>query len=235
MPAKKKADFDSWADDYSKILDNSVAASGENSIFFIELKMKLLRNFLKGMGIANAHIRILDFGCGTGRAAEFIRKYFPNSDFLGVDPSKASIAVASKKYPMYSFNVLNLRKGMRFRKKFDVIFAANVFHHISAGLRRHAMEQICEALKPGGLFFLFEHNPYNPLVVRIVRECPFDKGVILIKPAHARKLFSSAHLKVERQTYYFFFPRSFSFLRWSERFMGYIPFGAQYMLVGRKR
>jgi SAM-dependent methyltransferase len=136
---------------------------------------------------------------------------------------------------MYSFDVLNLRKGMRFRKKFDVIFAANVFHHISTGLRRHAMEQIYEALKPSGLFFLFEHNPYNPLVVRIVRECPFDKGVILIKPAHARKLFSSARLKVERQAYYFFFPRSLSFLRWSEKFMGYIPFGAQYMLVGRKR
>lgn len=229
--------FDSWAEDYSNILDKFTSKSGENSIFFVELKMKLLRDYFNNK--ANSHLKILDFGCGTGRTAKFVKKYFPKSEFFGVDPSKKSIAVAKKNYPKknypnYSFDTLDTKRGLNLKRKFDIIFSAVVFHHISPRQRKAALRQILNSLKDGGFFVLFEHNPYNPLVLKIVKDCPFDKGVVLIKPQQARYLFQEANLKIEKQAYYFFFPRFLSFLRWSERLLAGIPLGAQYMLVGRK-
>ena len=232
MTQKQRTSFDQFSEDYSNILDGSISISGESSIFFVELKIKLLREYFQS--ICKSPLKILDYGCGTGRAARFIQKYFPNSSFFGVDPSKKSVEMARKNYPKCIFNVIDPEKGMAFKNKFDIIFSAVVFHHIAPKQRKKTFEKIFAALNDHGYFVLFEHNPYNPVVRKIVKECPFDKDAVLMKPEDAQRLFKETNFTVEKQIYYFFFPQFLSFLRWCEKILTNVPLGAQYMIIGRK-
>ena len=228
---EEQVDFDEFSQDYNEVLNKSIALSGEDSDFFLDLKMKLLQHYFKKS--AQRRVDILDYGCGTGRAAAVIAKYFPQSKYVGIDPSEKSITVARKNYPEQSFHVLNgaLNLGER---TFDIVFAAVVFHHIQRGQQVTTLQQIYQSLKPGGYFVLFEHNPYNPLTVRIVKNCPFDKDAVLLQPGYAKKLLKKANFKTRWLQYYFFFPKFLSFLRPCETLLAELPLGAQYMLVGRK-
>lgn len=235
MTQKQRTSFDQFSEDYSNILDGSISISGESSIFFVELKIKLLREYFQS--IYKSPLKILDYGCGTGRTAHFTRKYFPNSEFFGVDISEKSIEVARKSYPECTFSVIDPAKGLRgmnFKNKFDIVFSAVVFHHITPKQRKKTFEQIFATLKNRGYFVLFEHNPYNPVIRKIVKDCPFDKDAVLMKPEDAQHLFKETNFTVEKQIYYFFFPQFFSFLRWCEKFLTNVPLGAQYMIIGRK-
>jgi len=228
---KHRGGFDEFAERYEETHSKSIYLSGEKSTFFVELKVKLLRYYLKNL--SNQSINILDYGCGIGRSAPFVTKYFPKSSFFGVDVSKKSIAMARKYYPNYTFNYLN-NKGKLEKNKFNIIFAAVVFHHIPPKERSKVLTNIYDALKKEGYFVLFEHNPYNPLTTKVVRDCPFDEGAILLKPGDAKKLFLNSHFKINRLVYYFFFPRLLSLLRKIEPFLASLPLGAQYMLIGKK-
>ena len=88
-------------------------------------------------------------------------------------------------------------------------------------------------LKPGARFFLFEHNPLNPLTVRVVRNIPFDRGVVLLRPSYAVGLMQDAGFRASPPHYYFFFPRFLRTLRPLERFLSQVPLGAQYFVVGQ--
>ncbi len=225
------ATFDQFAQNYEDVHAKSIALSGEESIFFVELKIKLLREYFEERATTN--LKILDYGCGTGRAASFVKRYFPQSSFIGVDPSPKSIEVARKHFPDDTFRVLGT-DGSIPEKEVDVIFAAGVFHHIPKAEQAGAVQHIMNALKPGGYFVLFEHNPYNPLTVRVVKSCPFDEGVILLKPKLSRSLLHRQAFLFEHQRYYFFFPKFLWFLRPLERWLRWMPLGAQYMIVAKK-
>ena len=224
-------DFDQFAQSYASALDKHISLSGEESDFFVKIKVRLMRDFMKGR--TQHKISILDFGCGTGRAAPHVRHYFPHSAFFGLDPSKESIAVAKKNKQGGKFAVLTSHTVLK-KNMFDVIFSAVVFHHIPPRDRLKALQGIRARLKKGGYFFLFEHNPYNPLVRVVVRACPFDKGVHLLKPTYAKGLLKRAGFDVCNSGYYFFFPKALFWLRPCERFLRYIPLGAQYFIVGVK-
>ena len=226
-----EATFDQFAQNYEDVHNESITLSGEESIFFVELKIKLLSDYFKEK--ASFPLKIVDYGCGTGRAASFVTKYFPQSSFIGVDPSPKSIEVAQKQLSADTFRVLGT-DGSIPEKEVDIIFAAGFFHHISEAEQAKALHQIMKSLKPGGHFILFEHNPYNPLTVKVVKSCPFDKGVILLKPKLSRSLLHRQDLLFEHQRYYFFFPKFLSFLRPLEKWLRHIPLGAQYMVVARK-
>lgn len=226
--------FDQFAQNYEDVHTKSITLSGEESIFFVELKMKLLSDYLDEKVVSPLKtLKIVDYGCGTGRAASFVKHYFPQSSFIGVDPSLKSIEVARKHFPEDTFQVLGT-DGSIPEKEVDIIFAAGVFHHIPEAEQAGAVQHIMNALKPGGYFVLFEHNPYNPLTVRVVKSCPFDEGVILLKPKLSRSLLQGQDLLFEHQRYYFFFPNFLSFLRPLERWLRWMPLGAQYMIVARK-
>jgi hypothetical protein len=89
-------------------------------------------------------------------------------------------------------------------------------------------------LRPGGRLLLFEHNPLNPLTRRVVNAVPFDKGVVLLRRRAAVRLVRRSGLRVRDAKYYFFFPRGLALLRVLERFMGWVPFGGQYLVVGER-
>ena len=106
-----------------------------------------------------------------------------------------------------------------------------VFHHIDAEHRLHWAREIRPTLRVGGAFVFFEHNPFNPLTLQVVRKIPFDEGVTLLTANQARSLLERANFKTSRPTFYFFFPAFLRTLRRIEPMLSWIPFGAQYFVV----
>ena len=153
----------------------------------------------------------------------------------GVDVSGESVAEASEANRDARCRYVHYR-GDRLPfddHSFDVAFSACVFHHIDRAQHAGCLQEIRRVLRPGGVFFLFEHNPLNPLTVRAVKACPFDEGVELLTPSYARRAVREAGLQGDAVRFYFFFPRALSALRAAERHLGWLPLGAQYYVAAR--
>jgi SAM-dependent methyltransferase len=121
--------------------------------------------------------RVLDVGCGTGKATAHIAgKGFR---ILGVDPSPTMLAVArARHFPDTKF------KACRFEdfpetKKFDLIIAAQAFHWVDP---RVGYPKIHRLLNDNGLFALFTYSPrfgdstprLHALLMRNCPDYPFD-------------------------------------------------------------
>ncbi len=87
-----KRQFDKFAEDYREIhTENVLKVSGADSDYFTEYKIAEISKFINNGKVW------LDFGCGDGNSARFILKYFPQSQYYGVDVSSESIEVAKKR------------------------------------------------------------------------------------------------------------------------------------------
>jgi SAM-dependent methyltransferase len=91
-------------------------------------------------------------------------------------------------------------------QKFDIAFTACVFHHIDEREHLMLLRQIRNVLAPSGRFWLFEHNPLNPLTVKVVRDCPFDENGQLIGARKMRNRCLEAGFSRVVVQYHVFFP-----------------------------
>ena len=57
----------------------------------------------------------------------------------------------------------------------DVAYCNGVFHHIEPAKRKAAAEWVWRALRPTGLFALWENNPWNPGTRFVMRRIDFDR------------------------------------------------------------
>jgi ubiquinone/menaquinone biosynthesis C-methylase UbiE len=226
--------FDDYAERYGATVQEVIGASGESVEFFATLKIDLMHRALGSSAVRD----ILDFGCGIGNTTRAIAARFPEARTTGYDASAESIAVAehmsaSKRVPLRF--VAGSGNDLPFAdESFDVVFAACVFHHIDRSDHLHWAGELRRVLRPGGTAFVFEHNPLNPLTRRVVRDCPFDEGVVLLRSGYARDLLRRAGFAAARPRFYFFFPHVMRALRPAERLLDWIPIGAQYYAVGKR-
>jgi ubiquinone/menaquinone biosynthesis C-methylase UbiE len=225
--------FDRYAKNYDRILDKSVRISGEEARFFAEVKIQLMCEQIRRFQLTAK--KILDFGSGTGNGFQYVRKYFPDAAYYGVDPSKASVVAAKRKwgYPhFYDFD----KDRLPFQNDdFDIAFASVVFHHIPFERHGETLEEIYRVLKLGAGFFLFEHNPYNPIVRKVVNDCPFDKDAVLLTPRYSKRLFRQSAFRICHLKYYLFFPRFLKAARFLERYLSFVPLGGQYYVHAQKK
>lgn len=218
-----KAEFDQFAKSYDKVLGDSIPSSVNDDAYFAEYKVALLSKQLTDL----TPKRILDFGCGAGRSLPYLVKYFPSSEVWGFDVSTESLSFAKQRAPSAEFfHDWKDVKGLQF----DVIFAANVFHHIPTEERVQALK-VCRAkLTEGGSFHLFEHNLYNPATRWVFERCPLDVNAEMLSLRTAMRLGDEAGYSVNGYQYTLFFPKQLAFLRGIEPLLSRIPLGAQYYL-----
>jgi len=214
-------EFDQFAEKYDEILADSMPEGMVENSYFAEYKIKLIAAFLDGQAPA----KILDFGCGAGRGLPYIASYFPESDVCGFDVSEASLDVALSRMPEA---VLVSDMGDLKDERFDLIVAANVFHHILPDERVAALSDCRKVLADKGKMFIFEHNPYNPATRWVFERCPFDVDAEMLSKASASRIARQADLKVTDSGYTLFFPGPLSILRGLEKFLKLVPLGAQY-------
>jgi ubiquinone/menaquinone biosynthesis C-methylase UbiE len=117
---------------------------------------------------------------------------------------------------------------------FDIIYSNGTFHHIDERLHAAVLAELARTLKPNGSLFVFENNPLNPLTVRAMRQNPFDRGTKMILPWTLQRRVARTGLKARTPRFYVFLPRQLKSLRWTERYLRAVPFGAQYYVRGSK-
>ena len=224
--------FDEQAHDYDATVQRAIGASGESVQYFAELKVSLMAQALSG----EQPRAILDFGCGIGNTTRTLAAQFSHAVVTGFDVSAESVAVARQLTPNAASIRYESDSGERLPfddGSFDAAFTSCVFHHIDPASRLAWACELRRVLIPGAPLFLFEHNPWNPLTVRVVQSIPFDEGVVLLKPGYTTNLLRAAGFKTSAAWFYFFFPRILRGLRPLERWLSRVPIGAQYYVVAR--
>lgn len=219
--------FDQFAGDYKQVLDQSIAASGEDSSYFAEYKALYLARIV-GLNFSG---KILDFGCGVGLLSRFLKKHLPGSRLDGFDVSRDCIARID---PALTAQGVFTAEEDQLARNYDLIVTANVMHHVVPAQRNQTVQALAGRLAPNGKLAIIEHNPANPLTRRTVERCPFDEDAILLTPAESESLVNRAGLKRLRRDYIVFMPHIFSALRPLEPWLAWLPLGAQYAVIGEK-
>jgi len=119
------------------------------------------------------NLSILIAGCGTGRHAINVAKYFNGVQVLALDISQNSLAYARHmalelKIDNIEFNLADLTKLPVLGKKFSIIECSGVLHHI-----RHykkALNNLLANLKPNGLIKISLYSKRTREPVTQVRE-----------------------------------------------------------------
>jgi ubiquinone/menaquinone biosynthesis C-methylase UbiE len=230
MKKSIKPEFDQYAGKYTDLHQASIQASGEDPAYFAAYKAKYMAAWI-GQHAKTQPLSILDFGCGIGNTISHLRQAFPEAGLHGADLSGESVRLATESHAHEAtFRTIENSRIPYEDKSFDVVMAACVFHHIPPDERTYWMTEIRRVLKPGAHAFIFEHNVLNPLTMKTVRECPFDEDAILLPRAELLGLARHGKFEEVRSHYIVFFPRMLSLLRPLEPAMGWIPFGAQYVV-----
>ncbi len=229
-----EAEFDQFAAEYHEQHAASIRLSGETPEFFAKYKIDDVAATLASIGVKPR--RILDFGGGVGNSLGPMRSAFPDSEITLLDPSSQSIDIARKRFPgQAQFQHFDGRTIPYGDGHFDLVFTACVFHHIPDNLHVGLLKEIDRVLAKDGSFFLFEHNPWNPLTLHAVTNCRFDENAVLIKARDMQIRMARAGLAKTDIVYRIFFPRILARLRPFERHLTNIPIGAQYFVHAVKR
>ena len=228
MRERNRRTFDEHARDYDEVLSDFLKFQGEKHEFFSRYKIDIVRREIR-----RKPLRVLEYGCGTGRNISLFREIFPEARITGYDISGRSIDVASKKNPDARFCVAgrdDLGSG------YDLAFVSMVFHHMEDDVREEAVRTLFNSVKPGGELFVFEHNPLNPAARYVFRNCILDRDA---RPVYARaleKILEKGGFETVRRRYTLFFPHSLRWLRFLERsLLGYLPLGGQYYIHSVRR
>jgi len=237
-PDRKFDTFDAFADNYREIHTENIKISGADSDYFSEFRALEVRRRLGKLGLINRPLRVLDLGCGDGNASRFMVQHIPSLEVEGIDITEAVVESARvRKLPHCRFTVYNGEHIPFEREAFDVIFCANIFHHIDRSYHVGLYKEMYRVVKKGGVVFNFEHNPWNPITQKVVKDCVFDVDAVLLpSPYHAQITRAGGFTEVAVK-YVLFLPRFALFkpFLWLEPLFSWCPIGAQYCIEGRKK
>lgn len=148
--------------------------------------------------------RILDLGCGAGEnSAYFSRK---GAECVASDISIGMVKTALRLAEKYSVEVegkvINAMAIDFPDNSFDIIYAANILHHVDP---KKALQEMHRVVKPGGKVCFWDPLKHNPLIniyrrmamsVRTEDERPLDINIV----GFLRELFS----EVQYDTFWIF-------------------------------
>ncbi len=126
---------------------------------------------------------ILDLGSGTGRNAELMaRRLSGDGRILGLDIGPEMLAQARARFsdrPNIVFEEQRINEPLPYSAEFDKALISFVLHGFVQEDRLRIIDNVHEALKPGGVFFILDYAHFEPeeaaLPVRWIfrhAECP---------------------------------------------------------------
>ena len=225
------SEFDAYADDYRAELGRGISASGHDAEFFAQGRIRWLAHCLRRIPLTAESV--LDYGCGTGTATAFFFDLLGAQSMIGVDTSARSLDIARQGCTNETA-VFRMVDEYRPDASVQVAYCNGVLHHIPPDERLQAVEYIVDAIRPGGVFALWENNPWSPAARWVMSKIPFDRDAIMVWPGEARHLARTAGLRVLRTDYCFILPRFLSAFRPVEPYLSRLPFGAQFQVLAQK-
>ena len=227
-------EFDQFAGDYDAALNRGISLSGEGKDYFIERRIDWTARCLSRLGASRSNIVVMDYGAGTGSAFPKLRDTFKTQRLLGVDVSTAELAIAKTDYPWSEVYTPEQTASAGIDNTVDLAYSNGTFHHIPPDHRAGALALVHRALKPGGLFALWENNPWNPGTRWVMSRIPFDRDAITLNVLETKRRARAAGFTVLRTDFLFIFPKMLSPLRALEPCVSRLPLGAQYQVLCRK-
>ncbi len=225
-------EFDHLAKEYERLLDDPVREYfAPGSGFFLSRKIEVLLEFAARHGVNTTRATWLDVGCGKG---ELMRAATPHvARVLGCD---VSLAMMSECRDLDVVQQVDPDRLPYENASVDWVTAVCLFHHIEPRDRERLAADIHRVLRPGGIFAIVEHNPFNPATQLIVRRTPVDDNAMLLTAGSARRLLRAARMQTVATQYFLFVPeRIYEWAAPLERALARVPLGGQYVVFGRKR
>jgi cyclopropane fatty-acyl-phospholipid synthase-like methyltransferase len=135
-----------WGDQPSQLAVFALNALKENSHFKIA-----------------GDISILDLGCGYGRDAIYLAQNLP-CHILALDASETAIQMARESMPKNLTNRIELLcyDFAQVTDRYDIIFAANLYHVLGPNDRERLRETIKRCMMKDGLLFLNSLSIHDP-------------------------------------------------------------------------
>ena len=121
--------------------------------------------------------RVMDFGCGTGMSLSLLADILKAEQVIGLDPSEESLAVARESVGNQHVRLATPASYLP-QQDLDLVFCNGVFHHIPEADRPAAMNYVYRCLRPGGLFAMWENNPWNPIQSFAMKHSEIDRNAI---------------------------------------------------------
>ena len=224
MLQTSKAEFDEYSKSYDQTVNAALAFAGLKVDFFTKVKASYLDALIQSRFDEPSRISILDVGCGVGNSLSLLSGKAARLE--GVDVSEACIETARSRPAEATYSVFDGMQLPHAAESFDLAFSICVFHHVAIADRIPLACDIRRVLRPGGMFAIFEHNPLNPLTLRVVNSCKFDKDAILLRSSVAEQLMRDAGFRNVYSRFILTIPAGGPALR-VDRMFSRRPLGAQ--------
>ncbi len=225
---EQPTEFDSYARTYSERVNQALAFSGFKLDYFTKVKTNYVLDIVGKAFSREADL--LDVGCGIGNCHAALRPFVHT--LTGVDVSAASIEVARASHANVRYEAYDGLSLPFNDQDFDAAVAICVFHHVPSAGRIALAREILRVLRPGGLFAIFEHNPRNPITMRVVSKCEFDQDAVLLASSEAEYLLRDAGFDDVTSQHILSIPTWNKFSRRVDLALGALRLGAQYFTVG---
>ena len=228
---KLEREFDGFAETYQADLNQALAVSGETGDHFARERVKWLATQLSRLG--EKALRVVDYGCGVGGTAPILEETLGAEFVLGLEVSPRSLEVARSRFSSSARQFLSFSEATP-RGDIDVVYCNGVFHHIPLDERPAAVDYVYRLLRPGGIFALWENNPWNPGTRYVMSQCVFDRDAETLNVREGSRLVARQGFQILRRDFLFVFPAALRGLRFLEPAVCSIPLGAQYQVLCRK-
>jgi len=224
--------FDRLSPSYEELLRDPIRDrfAGNEPGFFHRRKADLIRRFFRRCGLSTVSLRYLDVGCGKGELLSLLQPDF--KQVAGCDVSEAMMQQITGIESRVQKDPLKIPFG---DAEFDLVTAVCVYHHVPPVDRPALTVEIRRVLRPGGIFCIMEHNPFNPLTRLIVSRTPVDADAILLHASEACGLAAGAGFVPLERDYFLYLPQVlYRYLGRMEAALAKVPLGGQYAVFSRK-
>ena len=174
---------------------------------------------------------VLDFGCGTGSTTPLLLDLPGVESVIGTDASAASLDVARTRprWPAATFRSLD-----------EVSTATSTSPTATAcsttsrrAIAPRPFATLPGRFRPGGVFALWENNPWNPGTRLVMRASRSTGTPYRSRRRPAGACCAESGFEVVRTEFAFIFPHALRALRPVERYANRLPLGGQYMVLAR--
>lgn len=226
------AEFDEYCPTYEDDINRAIAMCGKPRAFYTKVKAQLLGELLDDHFPGRTAIDVLDFGCGSGDIHAYLQSSHPTLNLTGIDVSEEFLKIGRARGAGVTYDRYNGERLPYPDASFDLVFTICVLHHVPTAQRLGFLAEMRRVARPGGLVVVIEHNPLNPLTVRVVRKLPCDRNAVLLSAGELASLMQRAGVARPRCEFIVFNPFESAFFRRLDRLMKHVPFGAQYLCFG---